>query len=262
MLHQASRNSGINLSLSDYKGTGNPYQCSRNRKKSTSTNGGSSQANGTTSTDKENVGGVMNLGSLADKPDSAKPPKKRNRTSAGGQAKLPGQTIILPTTDSMAAGPIAPVYNLATMSPVEGGLINTFELGPPPPMHLPLKESAESLGTEEEDKAGKRRRGRLITKRSDSPGLALPQQLPMAMQFFPPFPNGRPLQYHQYCPEDLSATGGRPTATSGTIETNIQPAVVLMPSVVQVAPPPPPLPSTIDQTKFLHPQQQHDPSAP
>lgn len=241
MLHQANRNSGINLSLSDYKpgggmgsGSGSSaFSCSRNRKKSVSA-GSEPGTPGGPNQEKENSQPKSVGGSLSDKPDSVKPPKKRNRTgtgsSAANQARIPGQSVILPSGElsttsigPIASGPIAPVYNLATMSPVEGGLINTFELSPLPVMPpLPgtptmakdtptasIATSMESLATgmDDDDRSGpsKRRRTRSAqvpsaTKRSDEHPTA-----PGQLQFFPSnYPNQRPLQYHQYCPPPVA----------------------------------------------------------
>lgn len=212
ILHQASRNTGINLGLSDYKNAGNPYQCSRNRKKPAQPS----------AEEKENNGP---LGMAEDKGESVKPPKKRNRSTGSSASK---GHLSLPTADTMANGPIAPVYNLATMSPVEGGMINTFELGPALPQATPIpsvKESFESLSAIDDDErastasAVKRRRGRPTSgKKGGDDATQSPAKPPSTLGNQSWYPTPRPLQYHQYCPEDLSATGGRITATTGTVE--------------------------------------------
>lgn len=239
---------------------GSPYQCPRSRKKPAE------------KTEKENAipGTAVNFtsvtpaalgGPAAKSGEMSKPPKKRNRSGQGVVPKVPGtQTIILPSTeqlkyDAMPMPPpnqsiIAPVYNLATMSPVEGGLINTFELVPPP---LPAKDEPAEAAADDEvhplAASAKRRRGRPIVSKGAASAAALakagaedlhgmhPQQLPHhppLHQFFPmgQLPNVRPLQYHQYCPEDLSATGGRPTANCGVTET--QPSLAQMEATAQL----------------------------
>lgn len=286
MMHQAARNSGINLSLSDYKFSNNTSTTTAGSTVNSSSSSSSSSASSRSrkknsqGENKENI----NVKSAA---DMIKPPKKRNRNPSNQSGnKLPGtQTIILPSQEqlkydqqqqtsnnqlassSSSNSIIAPVFNLATMSPVEGGLINTFEL-------IPVSNTAAAVvgdlnaslladGNDEEGSSvpnvaaagsGRRRkRGRPMTpsgatnsatgsagagqsakKLEDSPGQFqqfYPQITPLtsttattttispSSQSSQQPGQARPLQYHQYCPEDLSATGGRPTASSGTIET-------------------------------------------
>lgn len=240
MLHQASRNSGINLSLSDYKPGGgmssnqasNAFSCSRSRKKSVSTMSEPGTPGGH-GMEKENDLPRGAAGSLADKPDSVKPPKKRNRSGAGSsvgsQSRIPGQSVILPSGELSTAGngpipsgPIAPVYNLATMSPVEGGLINTFELAPLPVIPgtptmakdtaataSSIATSMDSLATDDDDRSGPSKRRRTRSTQASSAtskrGEDLVNGPPGQLQFFPSnYPNQRPLQYHQYCPPPMA----------------------------------------------------------
>lgn len=259
MMHQASRNSGINLALSDFNpnatmtglqvNTTSFSAVPRNRKKSTSGGGsGAASAGGP-------VQGTCST-MIIEKTGAS------TSTTEDKQRKRPAPT---PATTANAKPAVAPAASSSSMvmppnfnmASGDGSLIHSFELVPGAAPSAPAApntaaETAPEQANEEEDSSRRRKRGRptrsgataspmkksTAASNASTVAAGTPQKPAKDEPGHYPTGPGRPLQYHQYQPEDLLSKTS--AAASAAAAASVTPA------------PPPPQPSPV---MMVHHQQ-------